>query len=430
MATRESRFESYVERLSEAVGHADRAGPLRAYCTGLLLPVERKSVEPMAARVAPRRAGAAHQAMHHFVANAEWSDEAVMAAVRDWVLPKLTKDAPIEAWIVDDTAFPKKGMHSVGVARQYCGQLGKQDNCQVAVSLSVAHAGASLPIAFQLYLPEAWASDAARRRKAGVPEDVDFHTKPIIALMQIEEALAAGVPRGVVVADAGYGTDTRFRDVLRVNALDYVVGIQSTMTVRPADFAALPAKPYAGRGRPSTRLREPPDDRPVAVRDLALDLPAETWRKVGWREGTKAQLASRFAAVRIRAAHRDASRGIVRVIHPEEWLLVEWPSGEAEPTKYFLSSLPATTPIKRLVHLAKLRWRIERDYQDLKQEVGLGHYEGRGWRGFHHHATLAIAAYGFLVSERSPIPPSARRWAIATPAVPTSFVPRGSPDAP
>ena len=400
MSTRESRFGLYVDGLISAAGHADRAGPLRSYCTGLLLPGERKSVEPMAARIAPRRAGATHQAMHHFVANAEWSDAALLAAVRAWVLPELTKSGPIEAWIVDDTGFPKKGTHSVGVARQYCGQLGKPDNCQVAVSLSVAHVAASLPIAFQLYLPEAWASDPVHRRKAGVPEDIDFRTKPIIALMQIEEALAAGVPPGVVVADAAYGTDTRFRDVLRVNKLDYVVAIQSNTTVRQAE------------------------SEPIAVRDLALALPESTWRKVTWREGTKKTLASRFAALRIRAAHRDTRRASRR---PEEWLLIEWPKGDREPAKYFLASLPADTPIKRLVHLAKLRWRIERDYQDLKQEVGLGHYEGRGWRGFHHHATLAIAAYGFLVSERSPIPPSARRWTITTPRIPKSFVPRGSP---
>ena len=400
MSTRESRFGLYVDGLISAAGHADRAGPLRAYCTGLLLPGERKSVEPMAARISPRRAGATHQAMHHFVANAEWSDAALLAAVRAWALPKLTKAGPIEAWIIDDTGFPKKGTHSVGVARQYCGQLGKPDNCQVAVSLSVAHAAGSLPIAFRLYLPEVWAHDPVRRRKAGVPDDIDFRTKPIIALMQIEEALAAGVPPGVVVADAAYGTDTRFRDVLRVNKLDYVVGIQSNTTVRQAERA------------------------PIAVRDLALALAQSAWRKVTWREGTKKTLASRFAALRIRAAHRDTRPASRR---PEEWLLIEWPKGDREPAKYFLASLPADTPIKRLVHLAKLRWRIERDYQNLKQEVGLGHYEGRGWRGFHHHATLAIAAYGFLVSERSPIPPSARRWTIATPRIPKSFVPRGSP---
>ena len=424
MASRESRFGLYVDGLIAAAGHADRAGPLRAYCTGLLLPGERKSVEPMAARIAPRRAGATHQAMHHFVANAEWSDATMLAAVRGWVLPKLTKSGPIEAWIVDDTGFPKKGTHSVGVARQYCGQLGKPDNCQVAVSLSVATAAASLPIAFQLYLPEDWAADPIRRRKVGVPEDISFSTKPIIALMQIEEALAAGVPAGVVVADAGYGVDTRFRDVLRVLKLDYVVGIQGATTVREADYEPLPPKPYSGRGQPSRRLREPPGEKPIAVSDLALTLPDRAWRKVTWREGTKKTLASRFAAVRIRAAHRDTQRQTLRA---QEWLLIEWPKGESEPTKYFFSSLSADTPIKRLVHLAKLRWRIERDYQDLKQEVGLGHYEGRGWRGFHHHATLAIAAYGFLVSERSPIPPSARRWTITSPRIPKSFVPRGSP---
>jgi len=424
MGTNESRFRAFVEGLSEAVGHADRDEPLRAYCMGLLLPGERKSVEPMAARLEPRRVGALHQAMHHFVAKAPWSEEAVLAAVRSWALPAIEARGAVRAWIVDDTGFPKKGKHSVGVARQYCGQLGKQDNCQVAVSLSVANDAASLPIAFRLYLPEEWAADRSRRRKAGVPEEVVFRTKPEIALAQIEAALRAGVPRGVVLADAAYGNDTSFRDRLTAWGLPYVVGVQSSCTVWPPGAEPLPPKRYGGMGRPPKLVRRDAQHRPVTVKELAMSLPSSRYRRVAWREGSAGTLRSRFAAVRVRPAHRDMWRAAPRA---EEWLLIEWPADEKEPTKYFLSTLPAAAPLRTLVDLAKLRWRIERDYQDLKQELGLGHYEGRGWRGFHHHAALSIAAYGFLVSERSPIPPSGARWHPKAPRPPKGFRPRGAP---
>ena len=424
--TSESRFAAYVEALSSALGHADRMAPLKAYCTGLLLPGERKSVEPMAARVEPGRVQAAHQSLHHFVAKAEWSDAAVLAVVRAQVLPALERQGPIRAWIVDDTGFPKKGKHSVGVARQYCGQLGKQDNCQVAVSLSVANDQASLPIAYRLYLPESWANDPDRRAKAGVPEDVVFRTKPEIALEQIQAALAAGVPRGVVLADAGYGIDTAFRTAVTELGLTYVVGIQSSTSLWPPGTAPLPPKPWSGRGRPPSLVRRHPEHKPVSAKELAQALPESAWRSVTWREGTNAPLASRFAAVRVRPAHRDYWRSAPR---PEEWFLIEWPQGESEPTKYWLSTLPDDTPLADLVDQAKLRWRIERDYQELKQEIGLGHYEGRGWRGFHHHATLAIAAYGFLVSERSLIPPSGPRATplLKAPRLPEGYRPRGAP---
>lgn len=402
--TSESRFAAYVETLASALGHADRVAPLKAYCTGLLLPGERKSVEPMAARVEPGRVQAAHQSLHHFVAKADWSDDAVLGVVRAQALAALERQGPLRAWIVDDTGFPKKGKHSVGVARQYCGQLGKQDNCQVAVSLSVATGQASLPIAYQLYLPESWANDADRRAKAGVPEDVVFRTKPEIALAQIRAALEAGVSPGVVLADAGYGNDTSFRTGLTEMGLTYVVGVQSSIRLWPPDTQPLPPKPWSGRGRPPSLVRRQPGHAPVSAKELAQALPEDAWRRVTWREGSKAPLASRFAAIRVRPAHRDYWRSAPRA---EQWFLIEWPHGEVEPTKYWLSTLPENDGLADLVDQAKLRWRIERDYQELKQEIGLGHYEGRGWRGFHHHATLAIAAYGFLVSERSLIPPSA-----------------------
>src|SRR5215813_6764234 len=221
----EARFAAYVEKLSSAIGHVRRTRQLRDYCTGLMLPGERKSVEPMAARTAPGRTAAQHQSLLHFVGVATWSDEEVLAKVREMVLPAMEKDRPIEAWIIDDTAFPKQGKHSVGVHHQYCGQLGKQANCQVTVSLSIANHAASLPVAYRLYLPEAWTKDRARRKKACVPKDTKFMTKPEIALEQIRWACEVGLPRGVVLMDAGYGRDSRLRMELTSLGLTYVAGI-------------------------------------------------------------------------------------------------------------------------------------------------------------------------------------------------------------
>jgi SRSO17 transposase len=424
-----SRFSPYVERLTRALGHADRVAPFRAYCVGLMLPGQRKSVEPMAARIEPARVGAAHQSLHHFVAQAAWDDAAVLAAVRDMVLPAMEAQAPIRAWIIDDTGMPKKGRHSVGVGRQYCGQVGKQDNCQVAVTLSVATHQASLPIAFRLYLPEAWAGDPTRRAKAGVPEEIAFQTKPQIALAQIRAVLAADVPRGVVVMDAGYGADGELRAGIEELGLAYVAGVQASVSVWPPGTTPLPPKPWSGRGRPPKLIRRDADHKPVSARDLAKTLPTQAWQSVTWREGSKTSLTSRFATVRVRPAHRDYWRAQP---WPEEWLLIEWPEGETEPTRYWLSTLPETIAVSELVDTAKLRWRIERDYQELKQELGLGHYEGRGWRGFHHHATLCLAAYGFLVQERAAFPPSGpdSPALVTARALSQPLRPRGSTAAP
>ena len=423
----ESRFAAYVEAITSALGHADRAAPFRSYCAGLLLPGDRKSVEPMAARVQPGRVQAAHQSLHHFVAKADWSDDTVLAAVRARVQPVIEQRGPIRALIIDDTGLPKKGKQSVGVARQYCGQLGKQDNCQVAVSLSAANDHASLPIAYRLYLPHEWADDPDRRAQAGVPDDVVFQTKPQIALDQLRAALVAGIEAEVALLDAGYGNDTDLRDGITEIGLAYVVGIQSSTSLWPPGVQPLPPKQWSGRGRPTSAIRRDTAHQPISAKQLAAGLPKKAWRRVTWREGSNAKLASRFAAVRVRPAHRDYHRAAPR---PEEWCLIEWPADEPEPTKYWLSTLPATISRRALVNTAKLRWRIERDYQDLKQELGLGHYEGRGWRGFHHHATLCIAAYGFLISEREAIPPSGRRKALPVKEhpLPHGYRPRGSPD--
>jgi SRSO17 transposase len=427
--TSESRFAAYVEGLASVIGHADRANPLRDYCVGLMLPCERKSVEPMAAVTAPGRTAAQHQSLLHFVGQAPWSDEKVLTKVREMVLPQIERHGPIEAWIIDDTGFPKQGRHSVGVARQYCGQLGKQDNCQVAVSLSIANHYASLPVAYRLYLPQEWTQDRERWRKAGIPEDIVFKTKPQIALDQIREACEAGLPRGVVLMDAGYGANTDLRTDIAALGLTYVAGILPNTTVWAPGMAPLRPKRWSGRGRPPRLIRRDRNHQPISVKELALSLPAKAWRTIAWREGSAEKLTSRFARLRVRVAHRDYNLTKSR---PEEWLLIEWPNGEAEPTKYWFSTIPEKIAFHRLVDLAKLRWRIERDYQELKQEVGLGHFEGRGWRGFHHHATLCIAAYGFLISERETIPPSAPRSTapFQAPALSNGYRPRGSAAAP
>jgi len=392
-------FERYLKHLGGGLGHADRQAGLRGYCTGLMSPLKRKSVEPMAAHVAPSSTRARHQSLHHFVADSAWSDEEMLLRVAQWVVPAMDLSDG-GWWIVDDTGFPKQGKHSVGVARQYCGLLGKQDNCQVAVSVSLACEKGSLPVAWQLYLPKEWAEDLPRREKAGVPPELEFATKPAIALSQIEHLISQGAPRHCVLADAGYGVDTAFRERLSEMGLPYVVGVTGAVTVWPPGHAPLPPEAYSGRGNVPTRQRlgDAKEQRPLSVKEVAFEVDASQWHNLEWREGTNFTLRSRFARVRVRAAHRTEKRTQQR---PEEWLLIEWPEGHKEPMKYWLSTLPEEVPLQRLVFEAKMRWRIERDYQDLKQELGLGHYEGRGWRGFHHHGSLSIAAYGFLMAHRN-----------------------------
>ena len=434
-------FNRYIASLCERLGHADRHAGLSGYCTGLMLPLSRKSVEPMAARLDPLHVSARHQALHHFVAQSKWSDRAVLGAVRDWVQPMLGLEHGCY-WIVDDTGFPKKGRHSVGVARQYCGQLGKQDNCQVAVSLSLASARGSLPVAYQLYLPQDWADDGKRRAAAGVPEELAFATKPAIALAQLSQAVHEGGPPGVVLADAGYGDETAFRDGITALGLPYAVGIRPGTTVWAPGTEPLAPKAWSGRGAKPVRRRRAPGHEPVAVKALALSLDESHWHTVQWREGTQGEpLSGRFAALRERAAHRDTHLTEMR---PPEWLLIEWPAGQPEPVKYFLSTAPPDATLEQMMFVTKMRWRIERDYQELKQDFGLGHYEGRGWRGFHHHATLSIAAYAFLMAQRLELSPMdaapqshsdeegeekkiSQRPALALPA---DHVPRGRPARP
>lgn len=420
------RFEEYLGRLGQVIGHADRRAPLRAYLTGLLLAGERKSVEPMAAKIDPKHVSMRHQSMHHFVANAPWDAQALIAGARDYALQQLERHGPVAAWVVDDTAFPKKGQHSVAVARQYCGVVGKEDNCQVVVTVSLVNASMSVPCTYRLYLPAAWADDRARRRAAGVPEGLGFEEKWRLALAQIDQMLADDVPRAPVVADAGYGSNTEFREGLTTRGLTYAVGIMRDTTVWPPGQGPITPSPSGGRGRPAKRLRRGPAHQPVAVRALARQLDRANWQLVRWREGTKGVMQSRFALTNVRPAHRDQLRVEPR---PAELLLIEWPLGEREPARYWLSTLPAGTDMAELVRLAKVRWRIERDYQELKDEIGLDHYEGRNWRGFHHHGALCIAAYAFLAAERARLSPPAPVAFLRPARVPAGFRPRGAAGA-
>ena len=290
------------------------------------------------------------------------------------------------------------------------------------MSLSVATHQASLPIAYRLYLPQEWADDPDRRAKAGVPEAVAFQTKPEIALRQMRQMLAADVPPAVALADPAYGNDGKFRAGITELGLAYAVGVFSSLLVWRPGEAPAPPTAGSGRARPGNQAGRP---RPIQVKALAKELAPDAWQTITWREGSNTALTSRFARLRLRPAH-DRRKGSEPAA--EEWLLIEWPEGEAEPDHYWLATLPGDIPFTRMVDLVKLRWRIERDYLELKQEVGLDHYEGRGWRGFHHHATLCIAAYGFLISEKETIPPSgpAAAWRRTRSAVPAGYRPGGA----
>ena len=418
-----ARLHAYLEHLTGCLGHADRDQPMQDYVVGLLMPGERKSMEPMAARLSPKAVSAKHQSLHHFISESPWDANRLLDAVRESVLPTFGRLGGIQAWVIDDTGFPKKGRESVGVARQYCGVLGKQDNCQVAVSISLANVHASLPAAWRLYLPEVWAKDEDRRLKARVPETVIFRKKWEIALDEVDRLEAAGVPLAPILADAGYGMVTEFREALAQRGRVYAVGIPFEVTVWASGRLPLPPKAWRGRGRPASAWRTPAGHKPESVAAVAQTLPASAWQTVTWRPGSSKPLTSRFAAVRVRAAHRQR----LSDLRPEEWLVIEWPRSEAAPTKYHLSNLPASASLKELVSTIHMRWRVERDYQELKDEIGIDHFEGRSWRGFHHHAALCIAAYGFIAAERARLFPPESITFIPLPAG-SPPKPRGSPN--
>jgi SRSO17 transposase len=387
----------FLDGLSECVKRKDQRRSFVMYVTGLLLDGERKSLQPMAMRLVDSadEHESMRQRLQQVVSAAPWDEAELYRALA----VKLDTELPgVSALVVDDTGFPKKGIYSVGVHRQYSGTLGRVENCQVAASLHLAGEGTSGCIGLRLFLPETWANDADRRKTAGVPENVIFKKKWELAIDLIDNALAAGVRKHIVLADAGYGDATEFRAALSERGLRYLVGVQSKHCVWPPE--SQPALPdQEGKpGRRATRHRD--DEHPaLSIADLAAKL---DYRKVTWRDGSKGVQSSRFAAVRVRSAERRTKGGVPG---EPEWLLCEWPAGEPAPTKFYLSSLPANTSVKALVRAAKLRWRVERDYQEMKQEIGLDHFEGRTWRGFHHHAALCAVAHAFLALQRALFPP-------------------------
>ncbi len=382
------RLQEFLTTMLAGVGRAERRHHGSLYVQGLLLDGERKSIEPLAKRVP----GADVQALQQFVGQSPWAWEPVRRRLAQRMAQELR---PAVAWIIDDTGFPKQGRHSVGVARQYAGTLGKAGNCQVAVTVHLSTATESMPLDWALYLSQAWTADAARCREAGVPPaQTAFRTKPELALELIDQLLAWGLRRQPVLADAGYGNSSKFRAALAQRGLQYLVGVESTTAVW--EQPAAPVGPRQRNGHPRPR---PPHYRgqPRALRELASALPPRAWRTITWRQGRQGPQRSRFAACRVQSAHGHTHH------QPEPellWVLIEWPADLQAPTKYWFSNLPARVSLRRLVRLAKLRWRVEQNYQQLKEELGLDHYEGRGWQGWHHHVTLVCLAYAFLLLER------------------------------
>ena len=386
LAVQRAALVEFAEEMYGSLARCDQRAKGEQYVRGLMLEGRRKSIQPMAARLPDGD----EQGLQQFITDSPWSDR----PVRRRLARRMTVEIEPEGWIIDDTGLPKDGRFSPGVAHQYCGALGKTANCQVIVSVNAATDRASCPLDWRLFLPEAWDADDERRARAKIPEDVRHRPKWQLALDILDELIAWGLAHQVVQADGGYGDITAFRLGLEERKLAYVVQVKGTTSAQPGDAA--PVTPvYQGRGRPrAARYPDPPSN----LRDLALAAGPDSARAVCWREGDSGPLNSHFICLRIRPAN-DAQRDADGVL-PERWLLAEWPPGKPEPVKYWLSNLPADTPLKRLVELAKLRWRVEHDYRELKQCLGLDHYEGRSYRGLQHHLTCVTVAHAFLTTCR------------------------------
>lgn len=381
----QARLEQYFEEVGDVLGNKRRRASFAMYATGILGDGERKSAEPIAARASadPATVRNAHEQLLHFLGRSEWEDAPIRRLATRHALAPMTAHEQVEAWIIDDTGFLKQGTHSPGVQRQYTGSAGKTTNCQLAVSLTVCTATMELPVDMDLYLPKSWIDDFPRRRAAKIPDSIGFRPKWKMALEMMKRAVEAGVPKGLVLTDAAYGTNAEFRDGATDLGFEYAVDVQSPTSVRPVSAN------LGGR---------------QSVLELARNLPSKCYRKVTWRQGSRRSLASRFAMVRVWVEPSDGKR------HPPEWLLIEWPLDETAPTHFVLSTLPPTTKRKQLVRRVKQRWRIERTYEDMKGELGLDHFEGRSYPGWHHHVTVVLACYAFVASERArSFPPSAAR---------------------
>jgi SRSO17 transposase len=387
------RLDQFIDGIGTILLNVKQRASFAIYALGLLGDGERKSIEPIAARYCadPEHVAAMEARLGHFLNDAKWSDALVRERAAHYAIGEMTKHEPVVNWIVDDTGMLKQGTHSVGVQRQYTGSAGKTTNCQVAVSLTIATRSAHVPIDFELYLPECWANDSKRRAEARIPKDVVFENKLELAIKMIRRAKDNGVPPGVVLVDSAYGNAHWFRMELRTLGLDYAVAVLPTTKVYKLD-----------------RL-ERTRGAATSIEALATKFASEgKFRRSTWRAGTRRALSARFAAVRVITAHEDQWSDLRD--REALWLLMEWPDGESAPTKSYLSSLPATLTRKRLVRTIKERYRTERTYEDLKGEIGFDHYEGRRWPGWHHHASVALCCFAFLVAEHARrFPPSTRR---------------------
>ena len=388
------RLELYLSGIGSVLGNKKRRANFAMYACGLLGEGERKSVEPVAARLTgdEEQTEAMQAKLLWFLARSDWEDRPVRLHAARHAIAEMERRQAIAHWIVDDTGFLKQGKHSPGVQRQYTGSAGKVCNCQVAVSLTVSNEHEQLPIDMRLFLPEDWAADAERRSATKIPDSVVYAPKWRIGLDMIEAAIEAGIPRGVVLADADYGNKTDFRDRLEQLGLSYAVGVHSTTMVRRV------------RGSGASRRV----GKRMSVEELAFTLDEKDIRKVTWREGTKAPLDGQFAAVRVQSMRGDDAP------RDEQWLIIEWPDGEHKPTRYTLANLPKDTSRRQLLRHVKERWRTERVYQDLKGELGLDHFEGRTYIGWNHHVTVVLACFAFLVAEHARLFPPA----IARPRTP------------
>lgn len=387
----EARLESFLDDVGDLLGDKRRKASFATYALGLLSEGERKSVEPIAARASgkPEEVEAAHQRLLHFLARSDWDDRAVRRLAARYALKFMATEQPVEASIIDDTGFLKQGTHSVGVQRQYTGSAGKIANCQIGVSLTLATRNEHLPVDFELYLPTSWTDNPARRAEAHVPEDLVFKTKPELALAMLKRAHEDGLPLGVVLADAGYGTSAEFRLGLHRLGLAYSVGVAASSKV-------FEVREVVNRGGQAIDLRK-----------LAGKLEAKgKFQRFTWRTGTRGELSARFAMRRVAPC---GEQGNALDERSTVWLLIEWREGEADPANYYFSSLPPDTSLDALVRITTQRWRTERAYEDLKGELGLDHFEGRSFRGWHHHISVVLCCYAFAVAERHRIFPLSTR---------------------
>jgi SRSO17 transposase len=379
--TTEERLEAYLDGLGEVLRHQKKRANFAVYALGLMGSADRKSMEPIAVQHCPHpeKASAAHQQLLHFVSTSHWDDHEVRLFSARYAIEAMSRRSPVQTWIIDDTGFLKKGRHSVGVQRQYTGSAGKVANCQVGVSLVVANRESHMPVDFELYLPESWANDSKRRKEAKIPAETVFRTKPQIALDLIERARKDQLPGQVVLADSAYGDSSEFRAGIRMLGLDYAVGIHRSTKVYAFDE----------HGQIEGEA--------TSAQQLATGLGESAFRRFTWREGTVGKLFARFAFVRVVAAHDDGSALASR---EPLWLIVEWPSNEAAPSKFSLATLPETMAKREMVRILKERYRTEKAYEEMKSGLGLDHFEGRRFGGWHHHISTVIACYAFVVAER------------------------------